>query len=209
MIQPPRYAQSGFSLIEILVALAILSVTSVIIFQSLSAQLRLVNRVGDINAERFEDLKARDAFRSIIGGLTPGWPEEERGPFRGGANALSGITSGPLHPSDLGLQYFDLRIDPDRFQLVYFGNDTEIPMATFSGPVAFQYLGANGVWYESWPAPEKIVIGAFDDTNFYKPPPLPKAVRIRAVDTTMLDWIGQVDWNATYLFREQDLELGQ
>lgn len=203
-------SESGFSLIEVLVTLAILSVSSALIFQSLWSQMALVERVETATAAAVQDRITRSGFGQVIGGLTPAWPEEEQSNvFVGDGSSMSGLTATPLTADELDLPQFEMSIDPQTQALEYRSGDITIQLVQFNGPAQFHYLGQDDFWVNEWPLDDIPDPGPFDDSADYVMPPLPKAVRIQVDDQLTLDWIAFVDWQSSYIVRRQDLDLGE
>lgn len=180
--KPPRVNQSGFSLLETLLALAIMSVASLALFQSTSSLLRLSDRT--VNAA----LKAQDlavgqkSFAALVGGLVLNWPDAEADKFVGTARMFSGLTRTPFHSVKAGLYRFSLTMENNGSgtSFVYRSDGVEWVLREF--PAAdgqFSYLGADNVWRPAWPPKETPEPGDFGDAKFYDPPTLPLAIRLR------------------------------
>ncbi len=189
--------------------LAILSATSAIIFQSLWSQMALVERVETATGLAIDERIAREAFAQVVAGLTPAWPEEEEYTFVGDEGQMSGLTATPLLTEDASLHYFTLKLNGPVRGLHYSGRGRSVQLTQFAADAKFQYLAQNGTWYDEWPSDVVVDPGPFDDSSEYPSPPVPRAVRIRFNDATTIDWIGKADWQASFLPRRQDLELGE
>ena len=207
---PARKGEAGFSLLEVLVTLTILAITSAIIFRSLLFQMDLVDRVETKSAEVFDDQIARNGFSRVVEALIPAWPEEpEAAQFRGSETRFQGLTSSVLISGAVGIQpfVFELR-GGERF--LYFGADgQEILLAEFPSEARLDYLGQNSVWSPVWPPEAFPDPGQFDDSAEYLMPPLPMAVRIRTSDNSTVHWLAKVSWKGMRMQRRQDLELGE
>lgn len=203
-------AQKGFSLLEVLVTLTILAITSATIFQSLLFQMDLVDRVETKSAAVFDDQITRSGFSRVVEALVPAWPEEPGAfQFVGTPTRFQGLTTSVLISDVSGIQpfVFELRQD-DR--ILYFQSDgQEILLTEFQSTAQLDYLGQDGAWSAVWPPAEFPDPGRFDDSNDYPPPALPAAIRIRTADNSELHWLAKVGWVGMTIPRRQDLELGE
>ncbi|MDZ7628379.1 MAG: prepilin-type N-terminal cleavage/methylation domain-containing protein [Parvularculaceae bacterium] len=201
-----RSRQGGFTLLELLIALAISSVVLTIFVQSLSQQARMNTRIRDAAARALSRSIEEARFRTIIDGLTPAWPEAKGEFFVGTAGALRGLTRTPLSASRALVPVF-VTIEPvePAFALRYKEGATDWTIARFSAEARFTYLGADGVWYDAWPPEENPDPGSFGDAAFFETPQLPRAVRLETGDS---DWIAPVGRTVTLPVRERDLLPG-
>lgn len=201
----------GFSLVEVLVAIAIFSVISVVLFQSTSQQFQLVDRLAASVDRSLERVGSSATLESVLAGAVPGWPEDEEGVFRGNDRRFSGTTGAPLQSEVPGLASFSLSIVSDGYveTLVYESGDTVWELGRFNGlNGAFEYLTLGGKWSNSWPPDEEISLPPFGDESWLQRPPLPRAVRFRFADRAGADqivWTANVNWRRGYLPRQSDL----
>ena len=203
----PLAKEAGFSLMETLVALAILSISAVLIFQSLISQSQLTARVETISLEVGQESIARAGFSNVVAGLVPSWPEDTNTPFVATSALLTGLTNDPLIRRSSGLTPFQFELTGVTSELVYSAEGEILSLAAFNDSASFSYLGADGIWYPVWPPTETHPdFGNFDDSAAYPIPPLPLAVRIQTQSRAELDWIARLDWNAPYLPRRQDID---
>lgn len=205
-----RVTQKGFSLLEVLVTLTILAITSATIFQSLLFQMDLVDRVETKSAAVFDEQITRSGFSRVVEALVPAWPEEPGAfQFVGTPTRFQGLTTSVLISDVSGIQpfVFELRQD-DR--ILYFQSDgQEIQLTEFQSTAQLDYLGQDGVWSPVWPPAEFPDPGRFDDSNDYPLPALPAAIRIRTADNSELHWLAKVGWVGMTIPRRQDLDLGE
>lgn len=169
-------AQSGFTLIEVLVVLIITGMVSGILFQALERAYRLQERFG---IELF-DVQQRQMsagwFRQTVQGLQPDYQD---GPnkFKGTEREFSGLTSNPLSGGYGETLPITWKIRDDnasrKVELVYVerGNESTI-LSWDSGLARFTYLDEKFVSYQSWPPPFAVTTQ------------LPKLVQLEIVDGT-------------------------
>lgn len=206
-MKPAIRSDSGFSLMEMLVALAILSISAVLIFQSLLSQSALTARIENLSLNAGRDAIRRAGFTEVVRGIVPSWPEDKETGFIATDRQFSGLSSRALATESQGLTSFRFDLSGSPSELVYSSNGRQVQLGAFSEDATFSYLGADGNWYDKWP-PDKIPdFGPFDDSAAYKMPPLPRAVRIQSATRADLDWIASIDWQAPYMLRRQDLNL--
>ncbi len=207
---PDRASQLGFSLLEVLVTLTILAITSAVIFRSLLFQMDLVDRVETKSAEVFDDQIVRGGFHRVVESLVPAWPEEPRSfQFIGEPTRFQGLSSSILFSNEALIQpfIFDLR---DEGRALYFQADgQEFQLASFESPAQIDYLGQNAVWSPVWPPTSFPDPGQFDDSTEYLMPPLPVAIRLRTEGNETLHWLARVGWVGMRMPRRQDLDLGE
>lgn len=206
-----KHAQSdptaGFSLMETLVALAILSISATLIFQSLLRQSELIARVENTSLKASHESIQRAGFTDVVAGLVPSWPEDINSRFHATPTHLSGLTGHPLIRKEPGLEHFQFKLEGAPSQLVYIRGEEKMVLASFTEGAHFSYLGADSQWHETWP-PEDIRpdAGPFDDSAAFAVAPLPLAVRIQTETQAQLDWVARLDWRAPRLPRRRDVE---
>ena len=205
-MQRSQFSEAGFSLLEILVTLTIISITSALLFQTLLSQVQLTSRVETASLNASRAIIRSAGFQDVIKGLVPSWPEEIDTRFVATDAQISGLTSQSLLSSRKALTPFQMRISGDPSIITYSEHGQTITLGQFSELARFSYLGADGDWYPQWPPEKTPDFGAFDDSLSYKTPPLPIAVRIQTETQADLDWISQLDWQAAALPRRQDIE---
>ncbi len=200
--------QSGFTLLETLIALAIMSLASLALFQSTGTLLRVTDGAVSAGERTLEEAIARKTFRRSIAGLTPAWPEQADAFFKGDANQFSGLSTGLPSEQDEVLMAFS-------FVLVGGGSDgvdlqitTPTNMWTLKNfhvdRASFSYLGEDHHWYEIWPPAEIPAPGFFDDENFMTMAQLPLAIRLRGqVGEVLIDWIAPISGAHEPPFRQE------
>ncbi|MEL6413884.1 MAG: type II secretion system protein [Pseudomonadota bacterium] len=207
---PIRVSQAGFSLLEVLVTLTILAITSAVIFRSLLFQMDLVDRVETKSAEVFDEQIVRNGFERVVETLVPAWPEEpDAYQFLGEPTRFQGLTTSVLFASAQGMQPFVFELREDGRALYFWSDGQEMRLARFESPARIDYLGQNAVWTSAWPPADFPDPGPFDESNEYPLPPLPVAIRLRTEDNSTLHWLAKVGWVGMRTPRRQDLNLGE
>lgn len=207
---PNLASQLGFSLLEVLVTLTILAITSGLIFQSLLFQMDLVDRVETKSAEVFDDQIARGGFHRVVESLVPAWPEEPKSfQFVGEPMRFQGLTSSILFSNEAVIQPFVFDLRDDGQSLFFRADGQEFELVRFDSPAQIDYLGQDAIWSPVWPPTNFPDPGRFDDSTEYLMPPLPVAIRLRTEDNGTLHWLARVDWVGMRMPRRQDLNLGE
>ena len=217
--------QSGFSLLETLFALVIMSFASLALFQSTSAMLSLSDRAVSAAERTLDGALDRRALGSLLGHLVPHWPEAPDTAFTGSPTQLRGVSSAGLSDaaghmpfilrletqdisagSALSLQYQNINTELRRFG---GGDDEDAPLWTLSQNIApdarFSYLGVDNQWYGHWPPQETPVTPYFNDARFIDPPALPRAIKL---DSAMSGTLFFIDLSA-HADRPIRLDLGR
>lgn len=193
--------EGGFSLLETLVALAIMSLTSLILFQSTTSMLSVSEKASDASVRIVDNAIARTTFKKIIGELTPGWPDRETTVFKGTVAGFSGLTA--TFPSaieqeltTMSMEFRSRGVNNIDLVLKKLG-EPEIILDSFEGDEGtFSYLGQDQLFYPVWP-PERLRSQGFDtDESFQEVPELPVAIRMTISGTESRDGVS-VLWLAT------------
>ena len=148
-----RLDEAGFSLIEVLVSLAIASLVSMLIFGSLRQQYQLIDRVQDASAEALDRQARSRLLSNVLRTTTPAWPEAEVEKFVGSAYQMSGVSNEAIFGDSAAMQQYTVR-------LLQIGGQRSINLeteegvweiGTVPGTARFSYYGHDGVWHETWP----------------------------------------------------------
>ncbi len=155
--QPRASTQAGFTLIEVLVVLIIVGVTSGILFQALEQSYRLRDRFGVELFKVQQGQMAADWYRQTVQGLQPDYPAGQN-LFRGDVRGFYGLSTNPL-----GVEYgaptlitWKLRNNQQNgtTELVYIETGRETPILSWRGNRArFVYLDEQQTPHDSWPPP--------------------------------------------------------
>lgn len=151
----PTFRHQGFTLVEILVVLVIVSLVSGILFQAMGQVAHLQKKFGVelVHAQQGEMLS--NWFQQSIEGLLPDYPDGKN-KFSGAERRLSGLTTSPLAsengvPSPL---VWELAFDADtgETRLLYGADKGAVPVISWPGNKGkFTYLDSKGELHESWP----------------------------------------------------------
>ncbi|PHR93588.1 MAG: hypothetical protein COA69_02820 [Robiginitomaculum sp.] len=200
-------ATAGFTLLETLISLAILSVVSLALFQSTASLLRITDRAVFAGERTLEGAIARKTFRVSVGGLTSAWEEREQDVFYGNAVMFSGLStdvptlsaqrlqrvSYTLVRQDMGTFVMDVEVDAQAWSLKAFSADH----------AEFSYLGSDQKWYTSWPPEDVPSPGFFDDAIYMDMPQLPLAIRFHGEDQGRpFDWIATISGTHAVPYRD-------
>ena len=204
-------SQAGFSLLETLFALAIMSLASVALFQSTSSMLALSDRAVAAGERAVNSGLDRLAVNGVIDGLLPHWPHESESTFTGTARQLKGLTTGTLNtdisrPETVTLSFASGESGDD----ILFYRSAAAPQgwALMSGlpqGARFEYMGIDHNWYAAWPPEVTPSRGYFNEEALQSTPALPAAIRARSGDFIL--WTSRVS-KAVILPDTLDLEAG-
>ncbi len=203
--------QRGFSLLELIASLAIVSLVSAALFQSMASWMRLSSRASGAAEASLAAIAGQQMFDRIVGGLIFAWPEETARRFVGAADGFSGITTTPLHglhPQLASASIVVLRPNnATRGRIVYRSDEIEWTLREFDGAAAFSYLGADGAWRESWPPETNPDPGSFGDAAYFDTPQLPAAIRLSFDDGgNSTVWIADIASDPRIPQRVQDFQ---
>lgn len=187
---------AGFSLLETLVALAIMAVASLALFQSTTAMLSVSDRAVNTAERTLQNALDRRAIDGLLSSLIPAWKEETAAEFTGSATRLSGITSQSLSTASYGAARFTLYLERDNsgtLQLIYgdelpaakpsrgAGNNTApsrwVIQSSLPAAARFAYQDTQKTWHESWPPPPPRTSSTVD--ALLGPTALPQTIALR------------------------------
>ncbi|HHL42268.1 MAG TPA: prepilin-type N-terminal cleavage/methylation domain-containing protein [Hellea balneolensis] len=192
----------GFTLLETMIALALMSLTSLALFQSATALLRVSDRAVRIASTTIDESIERQTFMDIVSKLVPAWEEDAAHIFTGGPKGFSGLTA--ADPTA-----FSPRITPFEIKLVAKNETTPVnnvilysagqgmKIGSFeTANLEFAYLGNDGIWRQSWPPETPPSSGFYDDYKYMDVPQLPLAIRL-GTSGKGVGWVASVA-NASY-----------
>jgi len=203
--------ERGFSLLEMLMALAIMSFASLILFQSVGTMLRLSEKAVAAADRTLEDIASRKSLSYLVDGIVAAWPESEAEMFKGTADAFSGLTAASpvlLKPKIESFNLYTNKKQSGGVNLIYTsgGQDMTLYESPTTARVAFTYMAHDLKWYETWP-PEEISKSEFfeADRGFLSIPPLPISIKISFLKNSQYpetDWVFNVSKHYNLPFRE-------
>jgi general secretion pathway protein J len=169
MNRPTRARDSGFTLLETIVTLVVVSLIVTVLMQMLHQALGLRSRLlRHERASRVSGLQEQ-WFRDTVSSAVADLPDAY-GAMSGTADSLELVTPAPLEGT--GLQHVRWRLEgsPGAYALTYAG-DGAAPVQVVAGPLhdaAFSYLDGQGQWQPQW-KPDQA-----------SPEVLPRMVRLQA-----------------------------
>ncbi len=207
-------AEKGFSLVELVAALAIVSLLSLTLFQSTRAWLDLSTRSANAAERAIGEIVMQSVFAEVVGGMINAWPEETDKLFVGVSQGFSGLTRRPAEGAGQGLVLatFDVRPYQDGQALFYETSQSSWPLFTVPTGIeaGFTYLGADGVWRSTWPPEINPDPDPLNDNTLYTTPQLPLAIRFSAQGgPAPVTWIADIASASFSEQRDQDLLIGE
>lgn len=203
----------GFSLVELLVATAIIAAISAALFQSIGQWLSLSNRAAEAAARSIGAGADRELFAAAVEGLIFAWPEREDETFAGGPQGFSGVTRSAPHALAPSLQKISISVErQDGYgAIVYRGDNLAWGLRQSPGLSAeFSYLGADGVWRPAWPPADNPTLDPLNDPSSFPIPQTPLAIRIDMRDQRGAStWIAEVASDFRIPLRNRDLETAR
>lgn len=149
--------QAGITLIEVLVVLIIVGMTSGILFQALERAYQLQQRFGVELFNIQHGQMSADWYRQTIQGLHPDYPDGQN-IFHGDDRAFSGLTNNPLSdeygaPTPITWKIRDTQQNGSA-ELVYIEEKHETTVLTLRGnQIRFIYFDEKLTPHDSWPPP--------------------------------------------------------
>lgn len=150
-----KKADNGFTLIEVLVVLIIVAMTSGVLYQALERAYKLQERFGTELFKVQQGHMAADWYRQSVQGLYPDFPD---GPskFHGNETEFAGLSSNPL-----GTEYgaptpitWKIRVNSSNSttELIYVEPNRETTILAWRGTKAqFIYLDEKQAQFDRWP----------------------------------------------------------
>ncbi|QDQ27245.1 type II secretion system protein [Chitinimonas arctica] len=150
---PSRRIVQGFTLIEVMVALAITALVMTLLMSATFYMLQIRSKLGE-EVQQGEQVARREAwFRQIIGSIQP-LEDEAPDPFEADASGFRALVSRPLRAQALvAPEQIELRIvaDDQGATLVYKVDKVETVLANWPRAAArFAYLNRAGKIETSW-----------------------------------------------------------
>lgn len=187
---------AGFSLLETLFALAIMSLASVALFQSTSSMLRLSDRAVKAGERTINSALDRLAVKRLLGAIMPSWPNSDEVVFTGDGRKLTALSGAPLSVAPTGPHpiFLTLSDNGNGTQSLLYSTPRDNPeaqdvwplMEGLSASTRFEYMGVDQNWYRDWPPSTKPNRGFFSDAELLPAKALPEAVRLRDQDVIII-----------------------
>jgi len=194
----------GFSLLEVLVALVLISVTTLLISRVVIDQFALSQRIESVNHITLDTWSHRQTFADSVGAIVPDWSDSEpNNSFYGAPDKFGGVTTQPQFALFDRLVPFSFALQDN--QLIYQEAETQIVLENLPEEATFSYLADDQAWYERWPPEVRTDPGPYDDSEFYEQPQLPVAIRLQCKTDGCVDWVRVLDWQGSTMIRRQDV----
>lgn len=193
----------GFSLLEMLFALAIMSMASLALFQSTSAMLQLSGRAVAAGERTLNTGLDRQVLNNLAEGLLPAWPEEPQREFMGSADRFYGQSTGAPELGAARPAAFSLSLAPQSgggMMMLYQslengkskgGAESWVLLAGLPEGSRWEYMGIDHKFYSIWPPKTRPERGYFNDDLLLTMPPLPEAIKLVSREGITL-WTGAV-----------------
>lgn len=180
---PARLSSGGFTLLETIVTLVIVSMIVVVLMQALQQSLGLRTRLLRHEREVRAAVLQEQWFRESVGSAIADLPDA-LGAMDGNARGLSLVSAAPLSGPGLSKLYWSLQPVPGGVALAYSEAGGK-PMTILAGPLtdaAFDYLDGEGRWLQEWKVPPvaETAAGANEMLPREVPDQLPRMVRLHA-----------------------------
>lgn len=180
--------------------------------------LSVSEKTSTASVRLIDSVIARKTLKNMIGGLTPGWPNEESTVFEGKPNEFSGLTT--FLPSATNYQLTSVNVVLNQTSnkrialIIKFDGTDEIILEEFNAELAdFEYMGDDQTFYPIWPPEQLQHQGFSSDAEYEEIPSLPKLIRLNVrtssaeknVDTI---WIASIEGETALPYRD-DLSSGK
>jgi prepilin-type N-terminal cleavage/methylation domain-containing protein len=172
----------GFTLVEMLVTLALVALVGSLLWQALATAAQLEMRLARTRTLSNDDQLRRAWVELALAGVMAG-PQGDPVRFSGRGERLTAYTSMPPWPGSLGPELMTLEIgtaaDGQRLVARRPGTDAALELWRWPGrDGGFEYLDRDGGWHDAWPPPSTAARPVTGTTAPPGPPPLPAAVRL-------------------------------
>lgn len=189
-------AQQGFTLLEMIVTLVVVSLIVVVLMQALQQALGLRTRLLRFERETRMATLQEEWFRDSVSAAMVDLPDA-LGPMRGDEDEVSLVSAAPLQGAGPARIDWALRRDGDAQALVYTGAGMD-PLQVVHGlrDASFSYLDPAGRWQRTWKQED--------------PVPLPRMVRLEATTSAgRLLWLVPiaVDGRAKRILRPEEISV--
>lgn len=144
----------GFTLLEILVVLAITAIISMLMIQGYSQMLLMRARFLQSTESHRADHLREAWFRDTVSAITLTLPDREQ-PFEGASDHLRGISTQPLAAISGAPAVIEWTLQPleDAFSLDYHEpqRNQGWEVMRLPAPAKFRFRDQEGKWHENWP----------------------------------------------------------
>lgn len=174
-----NHKNQGFTLLEMMVVLVIVSLISVLLMQGFSFVMGLQERIR-AQLIKVENLELKEQWFRVVTRSLIREDNVDEGGFEGDLEHFSGTTLQPLR-NDVGLPTkiaWRLVYEGDRTILQYSeGNDDPVTMLVLHNQRQnFKYLAPDGVFHDVWPPDDNTGVARFSRNRNGDSSPLPRGV---------------------------------
>jgi len=200
----------GFTLLETLVGLVILSIASLAMMQSTVSILRSSERSISVAERSVEGFMQRQSFRDLLQNLVISWDESETARFRGRGDQILSYSTIAMESGSDGIAPFTLSLvkrSAKTVELDVFRNGETSKLAYFEGQSAFfVFLGRDHIWYPEWPPETLPSSGILNDDRFSFMPEWPNAIGLKVISDkeSQLMWVEPIERSNIPLFVADD-----
>ncbi|MSO97519.1 MAG: hypothetical protein EXR11_04765 [Rhodospirillaceae bacterium] len=190
--RPRRHGHArGFTLLEVIVMLMVVSLVSVVLMQGMSLVLRLRTNLSDQMVDLDQMMLKRNYIRQPLQGLIGDFADG-KSLFRGEPKRIAGLTTQPLFRRSGRPTAFALTLEfnaRDNENILHYQESADDPViiAQWEGDEAlFKYIGIMGQWDDVWPRPEGPVLS--NVITDVKPPQLPEFIFLDTGSAAEIDY---------------------
>jgi len=162
----------GFTLLEMLVTLAVVGLSATLIWQALAQMAAVEQRLGTSQFASGKHALQRAWVEQAIAGVMTG-PEDAGLDLTGRADGMRALTTLPPVADPRGPELVVLELNVrnglTRLQARRHSDAAAQDLWVWAGPGRFEYLGAAGQWHDRWPP---------DSTREQRRRELPLAIRL-------------------------------
>lgn len=191
-----KAGSEGFSLLEVLVALAIMSVASLGLFQSLSSMLEVSSKSVRYTESTLNNAIIDRSLSQLVRGLVTEWPDGPDNPFIGRETEFEGLSTRAIEEDNFGIMAFTLQLRENQQagrDLVYSSANQEIYLARDLPDAShFLYRNIDGSWSDVWPMPPSRDTSALEELLPFETKAMPVAIALKSSEIAT-EWIYRVD----------------
>lgn len=146
----------GFTLVEVMVVLSLVSLISVIVLQMMTILLKSYDQISRMEGQSALESMRNNWFRGSVNAMVASLDQEFE--FRGARKLVSGYTTSPLmgRQGMLTSISWEIREDATQSTLWYIEHSKRpLQISTWDNARAeFSYRGLKSGWVEAWPPSE-------------------------------------------------------
>ena len=143
-------SRSGFTLVEVLVVMAITALVSTVLLQALSQVYLLQTRFGEQLTQSQSGAMRVDWWRQVVQGLEPDFGDGKR-LFSGRSDRMEGLSTQGLGTEPEGPKAFALEMGNGELRYLAGEQVTSLLRWTAGDRAEFAYLDGTGQAHSQWP----------------------------------------------------------